>query len=91
MERIISITLQFKLDTTETNWFKILKMQSSSSVFVFGAKEAPTSVKPHCVIKLKDQIYALQWSPYDWCQDLICIAYTNNIAVASCKLNVSTI
>lgn len=61
----------------------------NSNVFIFGTKEILPTVKPNYTIQLKDEIYAIQWSPFDWSQDLICIAYTNTVCVAHCELNVS--
>jgi hypothetical protein len=39
-------------------------------------------------INFTDQIFQVVFSPYEWSQNVICIAFTNKIAVGNVKFQV---
>jgi len=47
----------------------------------------PLGTSPH-TIDFTDQIYRVEFSPYEYSQNLICIALANKIAVGNVKFQV---
>lgn len=46
---------------------------------------------PTSKLSFQEQIYNVQFSPFEWSQNLICIAFSEEIAVGTVKFQVSII
>lgn len=46
---------------------------------------------PTSKLQFQEQIYSVKFSPFEWSQNLICIAFREKIVVATVKFQVSNI